>query len=84
MSFGCSPQVGCHKMQAAPDPAKGLYSNMESCAATCSSTKPPVGNISYMCSAGQGCHLMYVAPNEAMGLFSNINNCTKTCSNKSM
>lgn len=80
LSFGCSPQVGCHKMKATPDPAKGLYSNMESCEAACSSKNPPFGNISYMCSPGHGCHLMHVAPNESIGLFSKMENCTTTCS----
>jgi len=80
ISFGCSPQLGCHVVQAAPNATKGLYSNMESCAATCSSRKPPVGDFSYMCSPGLGCHLMHAAPNAAIGLYSNMESCTATCS----
>jgi len=41
ISFGCSPQLGCHVVHVAPNAAIGLYSNMESCAATCSTPKPP-------------------------------------------
>ena len=45
VSYACSPGLGCHLMQSTPDPANGLYSNMENCLATCKTPSPGGQNL---------------------------------------
>jgi hypothetical protein len=34
-SFACSPGIGCHKVSEAPNKARGLYADIQSCNASC-------------------------------------------------
>ena len=87
ISFGCSPGIGCYETKEAPNAAKGLYSNMAACQATCqlpppkppAPSPPPLGLISFGCSPGIGCYETKEAPNAAKGLYSNMAACQTTC-----
>ena len=75
-SFACSPGIGCHKINEAPNKAKNLYSSMEACSKNCNIPS------SYDCvrigAYGQS-HNMCVIKRGKGGKYKSLNECRQGC-----
>jgi hypothetical protein len=80
-AFACSPGLGCHKVNEAPNNANGTYSNMLDCNSNCKYPTPPnpMGTFAFACSPGVGCYKVNEAPNNANGTYSNMLDCNTNC-----
>jgi hypothetical protein len=44
-AFACSPGLGCHRVNESPNKARGLFSDMQSCNASCAKPAPSINTL---------------------------------------